>query len=52
LNKKYKIFRAFVEQSSFGWDDDKQLPTAPDDVWAAYIEVPLDSVLFAYIEIS
>ena len=30
-----------MEQSGFGWDDMEKLPTAPDDIWAAYIAVSL-----------
>jgi len=43
LNKNYKIFQTLREQSGFGWDSEEQLPTAPDDVWDAYIEVHLSS---------
>jgi len=34
----YKIFQALVDNSGFGWDDENKLNTAPDSVWADYIE--------------
>lgn len=39
LSNRYKIFHAIVECSGFGWDEERQLPTAPDHVWEDYIEV-------------
>ncbi|KAI8892408.1 Myb/SANT-like domain-containing protein, partial [Globomyces pollinis-pini] len=33
LKIKYTTLKTLREQSGFGWDDDKQLPTAPDEVW-------------------
>lgn len=32
LNKNYKIFQTIIEQSGFSWDEERQLPTAPDDL--------------------
>ena len=37
LKKKYMTFKALVDNSGFGWDDELQLPTAPDDVWDAWM---------------
>ena len=40
------MFQAIVDQSGFGWDDVEKIPTAPDEVWEAYIEVsPIPSFL-------
>jgi len=39
LNKNYKIFHTLNNQSGFGWDDIEKLPTTPEDVWKAYLEV-------------
>jgi len=41
-----------VEQSGFGWDKKKKLPTAPKAVWIAYIEVFSLGLLFIYSETS
>jgi hypothetical protein len=43
LHKNYKVFQAIIDQSGFGWDDVEKIPIAPDEVWAAYIEVSLIS---------
>jgi len=46
LHKNYKVFQAIVDQSGFGWDDVEKIPTGPDEVWEAYIEVsPIPSFL-------
>ena len=37
LKGKYKIFSALKNNSGFGWDPEKLIPTAPDDVWDRYI---------------
>jgi hypothetical protein len=48
LNKQYKIFQALIDQSGFGWDDIEKLPTAPNAVWKAYLEV---SVLYFALQL-
>jgi hypothetical protein len=35
--KKYQIVKTLRDNSGFGWDEAKQVPTAPDDVWIEYI---------------
>jgi hypothetical protein len=32
LKKKYQTFSYLREKSGFGWDDEKEIPTAPDAV--------------------
>jgi hypothetical protein len=39
LTANYKIFQALVDNSGFGWNEEKKLNTAPESVWAEYIEV-------------
>ena len=39
LKTAYKVFQAVKENSGFGWDIEKQIPTAPDEVWETYIAV-------------
>jgi Myb/SANT-like DNA-binding domain len=39
LKKEYKEVKQIRELSGFGWDADKHVVTAADDVWDAYIEV-------------
>jgi hypothetical protein len=39
LKKEYKEVKQIQELSGFGWDADKHVVTAADDVWYAYIEV-------------
>ena len=34
----YNIFAQLASNSGFGWDDEKGLPTAADDVWERYIK--------------
>ncbi|KAG9404436.1 hypothetical protein AC1031_004643 [Aphanomyces cochlioides] len=38
LKKDYKDFKFLKENSGFGWNDEVEIPTAPDDVWKAVIE--------------
>ncbi|TFK78308.1 hypothetical protein K466DRAFT_607113 [Polyporus arcularius HHB13444] len=38
LKKEYFIVKALRELSGFGWDEERSLVTAPDDVWDKYIE--------------
>jgi len=39
LNKDYKIYSAIKNNSGFGWDDQRGIPTAPESVWSAYLTV-------------
>jgi hypothetical protein len=39
LKKEYKEVKEIWELSGFGWDADKHVVTAADNVWDAYIEV-------------
>lgn len=32
------VFQQLKNNSGFGWDDMRQIPTAPDHVWTAYLE--------------
>lgn len=35
--KKYGVFNKLRTNSGFGWDDERKLPTAPDNTWAQYL---------------
>jgi len=37
--KKWRTWKALMDNSGFGFDEETQLITAPDDVWDRYIEV-------------
>lgn len=37
IKKKYDVFLALKNNSGFGWDGENQMPTAPIDVWARYL---------------
>ena len=36
--RQYSVFKRLVDNSGFGWDDEKQAPTAPPEVWDVYIQ--------------
>ena len=38
LKGKYNLFKALKDCSGFGWDDQKKIPAAPDEVWDKYLE--------------
>ena len=38
LKGKYKVVSRMDEGSGFGWDPLLKIPTAPDDVWDAYLK--------------
>ncbi|KAG6826692.1 hypothetical protein H0H87_006689 [Tephrocybe sp. NHM501043] len=42
LKKEYKEVKQLKEHSGFGWDDEKGLVTAEDDVWERYLEAHPD----------
>mmetsp|Transcript_13574 Transcript_13574/g.12296 ORF Transcript_13574/g.12296 Transcript_13574/m.12296 type:complete len:339 (-) Transcript_13574:147-1163(-) len=48
LKKKYQTFKALKENSGFGWDDNRKVPTAPDNVWNSYIESHKNAKEFRY----
>lgn len=48
LEKLYHDLRYILEQRGFSWDETKQMITAYDGVWDAYIKVCY-TALFAYI---
>jgi len=37
LKKDYEIYSAIKNNSGFGWDDQRGIPTAPESVWSAYL---------------
>ncbi len=50
LKKKYTIFQALCDNSGFGWNEEKMIPTAPDDVWERYMQVFIPYLfLFHYV---
>jgi len=46
LKKKYNVFNKLKNLSGFGWDDEKQIPTADDATWEAYIEIHSEAKAF------
>jgi len=38
MKKEYDIFITIKNNSGFGWDSEKGVPTAPESVWDAYIK--------------
>lgn len=47
LKSSYRVFKALKDNSGFGWDDAKKIPTAPDEVWDEYLEVFTSYILFS-----
>ena len=39
MKKDFKDFKFLKENSGFGWDDEKKIPTGPDEVWDDMIAV-------------
>ena len=37
MKKDYEIYSAIKNNSGFGWDDQRGIPTAPESVWCAYL---------------
>ena len=52
LKDDYKIVKELRKQSGFGWDNAKQLVTAPPQVWDSYLEVCLTLLLVSYTDQS
>jgi hypothetical protein len=48
LKAKYKVFISLKENSGFGWDDVKKMPTAPEEIWAKYIEANPKAKIFRF----
>jgi hypothetical protein len=46
LKKKYNVFKKLKDQSGFGWDEEKQILTADDETWEAYIQVHSEAKAF------
>lgn len=44
------MVKTLREQSGFGWDEGRQIVTAPDDVWDKYITVNLFFVVLVDID--
>lgn len=43
LKKNYSVFKKLIENSGFGYDDVRKIPTAPSEVWDAYIAAHPDA---------
>ena len=43
MRKSYLAVKKLVNQSGWGWDSDRNIATAPPDVWDTYITVCLYS---------
>jgi hypothetical protein len=41
LKKDYKDFKYLKDNSGFGWDAEKMIPTAPEEVWKDLIAVSI-----------
>jgi hypothetical protein len=48
LKKKFGIVSDLKSNSGFGWDYEKDLPTAPEDVWQRYIAAHAKAAPFRY----
>eukprot|EP00474_Spongospora_subterranea_P001409 CRZ01867.1 hypothetical protein [Spongospora subterranea] len=48
LKKQYCLFRRLKDNSGFGWDDDKKIPTASDEVWDEYLEAHPNAALYRF----
>lgn len=48
LKKKYHIYKALKDNSGFGVDPSSLAPTAPSEVWTAYIKAHPDAAQFRY----
>jgi hypothetical protein len=46
LNERFVIFQTLKDNSGYGWDDLLQVPTAPQEVWNAYIEAHPEAAQF------
>jgi hypothetical protein len=51
LKKKYKAFTSCKDNSGFGFDKDKMVPTAPDEVWKKWLEIHPDHKKFRTEEV-
>ncbi|RPA93801.1 hypothetical protein L873DRAFT_1613461, partial [Choiromyces venosus 120613-1] len=38
IKKDYEIYTALKNNSGFGWDDYRAIPTAPNSIWDAYLK--------------
>ena len=48
LKKQWIVFKKMKENSGWGWDHERNIPTAQDDVWAAYIKAHPEAKEFRY----
>ena len=48
LKKRYHIYKMLKDNSGFGVDPSSGAPTAPSEVWAAYIKAHPDAAQFRY----
>ena len=46
MKKEYETFITIKNNSGFGWDSEKGVPTAPESVWDAYIKPHLEAERF------
>ena len=51
LKKKYSIFEQLKNNSGFGWDEERKMVTAPDDVWERYLSVHKGSFFLLLINL-
>jgi len=48
LKKEYDTFITIKNNSGFGWDSEKGVPTAPESVWDTYIKVHPEAERFRH----
>ena len=48
MKKKYEAFMAVKANSGWGWDHERNIPTAEDDVWAAYVKAHPEAKEFRF----
>jgi len=49
LKREYTRVHKLRTDSAFGWDGTKGVPTAPDDVWAAYIATHPQCAIYRFV---
>lgn len=52
LEKQYNDMKNILDQRGFSWDESRQMVTAYDDVWDAYLKVNGRLVLFPCISLN
>ncbi|KAH0611588.1 uncharacterized protein H6S33_010853 [Morchella sextelata] len=48
LKRRLDVFQRLCENSGFGWDSEKKIPTAPNDVWDSYLKYHKEAKPFRF----